>query len=111
MAQQLTSADKRRCALCLRYQKLNVSTLRRVGSGPFISFLDFPEMSEWPDHFREPQISEQEDLRTLEVRVVDPVAVNLERDNLLGDWSAAVERCESLLRERGYHIIDSISDW
>lgn len=102
-----TDNDKRHCVVLFRYRILNERTVtHRVpvwpDDKPFVE-IEIDHSANFAQTHADPRITRFSE-KMLEVRVFDENAIDLGRNDLLGDSSDAQDRCEEALKEVGFTV-------
>lgn len=108
---RLTDEDKKGCVFLACYEKKGRDQWIRIGMPDIDTEVTGDDI---PERYKEPQIEEVTgtERRQVKIRVYDEKAIDLTRDDLLGDYFDAARRCDESLRANyGAVILDNLSRW
>ena len=109
----LTDDHLKRCVFEAKYKKIGVNQWIRIDA-PEIVILD--DEDDEAANYAEPiceDITTDTTKQIVQIRVFDKYAISPERQDLLGDYSNAAQRCDNALTEHfnGDTIVESNSHW
>ena len=109
----LTDDHLKRCVFSAKYKKIGGNQWIRIDAPEIVILTD--EDDEAPNYL-EPkceEITTDASKQIVQIRVFDEKAISPERQDLLGDYSNAAQRCDNALTEhfKGDIILESNSHW